>query len=1080
MHMRRCFWGLFLFVFTAIGHPISINAADHTMWADLGIYGGYVQRLAVDPVNSNRIFASTYMGRGLYLSEDGGDSWQALEMPGTIEGEDTFNEQLVSAVAVAPSNPDIVWAAHNYWVAKSTDGGRTWIHFTNSIVQQGCANCGGDTDGWRFCYAIAIDPADPDTVYVGASGASGSDAGGAVFATTDGGTTWSKLNQGANLDYRVEDLAVDSESPLIVWAVTNSNGYGGVYDGTIYRSENGGQTFSGVQPKPMVGGIVAIAPKPSDPNVVFVTGGYGIVQLDYDGSQWIASYPVPESRMSSAVVFAPSDPNTVYAGWTRPNDAFWNGDGLPKVSRGVFDGSSWSWETFLPDSQSATAFNALAVHATDAGTVFGGDVSLGVLISEDGGVNWTPANDGLDAVVVYDVDVDDSNTAHMLAASGSGLYERSDAASQWVRRHIGAFRSVAFHPSSSSAFYGGGSGSVARTTDNGATWAYSSSLGYVNVYDIAVDEVETNRVYITTGPYGRQVLRSTDGAATFQAVLNGINLSGQPYSMNRVAIDPHDRMHLFAAGGNFYSPYAVGDLWQSGDGGDTWQRTGLTNTVVNAVIVDPRDPNIIYAGCGYSQNYVEPLFKSTDGGATWSSASAGMPPARRTFHSIWSPEGEDTPFVVGSYGYIIRYDGNRWQVMEAPTQSTLYGVSGLSADNVYAVGSSGTILHFDGAAWQSMASNTSATLYKVWAVDAGHVYAVGQGGIILLFDGTQWSQMSSPVTEDIYEVRGNSADDIFASGVGGTLLHYDGSDWQSMNSGTSVTIDALWPLSADDVFAVGDQGVILRYDGIGWSPMQSNITGDLWGVWGSGADNIYAAGPGGHLLHFNGTAWAQIDFESSHYYMELWGNETGEVYLLDGNSIVWRYDGQEITVSRERGTFWRSVTDLAFHRANPDIVYASTYQAGVHISPNQGSDWLNLGAPINSVYAIASGSLYAATGSGMYQLTGTGVLTGEVSDAQTLLSIDNAQVLTDLGQHCRSITGIYMMVVPAGIFDIFALAENYDMAVNQNVTVMGSDVTRQDFSMVAGTAGGPTGNTTDPEGSAGGGSYCFIGTLGLN
>ena len=596
MHMRRCLAGLFLLLIMIAGHPASSLAQDHTMWTDLGIYGGYIQDLAVDPANPNRIFTTTYLGRGLYLSEDGGTTWQALEMAEAFEGEDTFNEQSVAAVAVAPSNPDIVWVAHNYWVAKSIDGGQTWIHITNASVQQACTGCGGSSDGWRLCKAIAIHPIDPDIVYVGAGGAYGSDVGGAVYVTTDGGVTWTKLNQGANLDYRVEEVAIDPASPQIVYAVTNSNGYNYTYDGTVYRSEDSGQSFSGIQPKPAVGGIVSVAIKPDDPAVVFVTGGYGIVQLDYDGSQWSASYPVPDSAMSSDVAFAPSNPNTVYACWTRPNDTFWYGDGLPKVSRGVFDGSAWSWETFLPDAQNATALNALAVHPANAGMVFGGDLSLGVLISDDAGENWTPSNEGLDAVVVYDVDVDDANTAHMLAASGSGLYERADAGSPWVRRHIGAFRSVAFHPSVSTSYYAGGSGSVGITTDSGASWTYSDYLGYVYVHDITVDAVDTSRIYITTGPYGQQVMRSTDGAATFQAVLNGANQSGQAYSMNRIVIDPHDRMHLLAAGGNFYSPYILGDLWESEDGGDTWVRTGLTDIVVNAVIVDPRGPQCDLCG----------------------------------------------------------------------------------------------------------------------------------------------------------------------------------------------------------------------------------------------------------------------------------------------------------------------------------------------------------------------------------------------------------------------------------------------------------------------------------------------------
>jgi hypothetical protein len=575
-------------------------------------------------------------------------------------------------------------------------------------------------------------------------------------------------------------------------------------------------------------------------------------------------------------------------------------------------------------------------------------------------------------------------------------------------------------------------------------------------------------------------MRSTDGAATFQAVLDGVNQSGQSYSMNQVVIDPHDRMHLFAAGGNFYSPYVLGDLWESGDGGDTWQRTGLTDTVVNTVVIDPRDPDVLYAGCGYSQNYVEPLQKSTDGGETWQAATTGMPPARRNLYGIWAPPGEGRPFAVGSWGYITHYDGNRWEDMTVPTESTLYGVTGLSGDDVYAVGAYGAIVHYDGAAWQLMTSNTTTTLYKAWAADAGNVYAVGVGGLIMHYDGSQWSQMAGPVAEDLYEICGNSANDLFASGVNGTILHYDGSGWQSMTSGTSVNVNALWPVSAGDVFAAGDDGVILRYDGVAWVPMQSNVTDDLYALWGDAVDNIYAAGPDGHLLHFDGTEWRQIDLDPTRYYYELWGTASGDLFITDMNSVVWRYDGQEIVALREHGTYKRSVTDLAFHRVDPDILYAATYQAGVHITPNQGGDWLNLGAPINSVYAIASGSLYAATGSGMYQLTGTGVLTGEVSDANTSLAIDNARVLTDLGQHCRSITGIYMMVVPAGIYDIFALADSYDMGISENVTVMGSDVTRQDFSMVASSSVGSTGGTSDSGGSSGGGGYCFIGTLGLN
>ncbi|MEJ2038773.1 MAG: hypothetical protein P8X55_07540, partial [Desulfosarcinaceae bacterium] len=281
------------------------------------------------------------------------------------------------------------------------------------------------------------------------------------------------------------------------------------------------------------------------------------------------------STLAAGAVFAPSDSNVIYASWQNP--IAWGGDGLPKVSRGVFDGTDWTWVTYVPDPQNATYFNCLAVHPGDAALVFGGDESLGPFVTRDQGQTWTPVNEGLDAVIVYDVDVESSHTDHMLAASGSGFFERMDAAAPWVKRHNGVFRAARFLPSSGSAYFGGGYGFVARTTDSGATWSYSNNLGYIYVQDIAVDPVDLSRLYIATGHNGRQVQRSLDGGATFQAVLDGANQSGQAYSMNKVVIDPHDRSHLLAAGGNFYSPMVFGDLWQSPDGGDTWQRTGLTD-----------------------------------------------------------------------------------------------------------------------------------------------------------------------------------------------------------------------------------------------------------------------------------------------------------------------------------------------------------------------------------------------------------------------------------------------------------------------------------------------------------------------
>ena len=89
----------------------------------------------------------------------------------------------------------------------------------------------GWTDNFRFCYALASDPNDPDSVYVGTAGAWSTYSEGAVYKTVDGGKNWEKLNQGANLDYPVVALAVDPNTPQVIWAATDTFGFGGVWDG---------------------------------------------------------------------------------------------------------------------------------------------------------------------------------------------------------------------------------------------------------------------------------------------------------------------------------------------------------------------------------------------------------------------------------------------------------------------------------------------------------------------------------------------------------------------------------------------------------------------------------------------------------------------------------------------------------------------------------------------------------------------------------------------------------------------------------------------------------------------------------
>lgn len=1052
------------------------SAYGPEVWTNLGLYGGNVQSLAVDPTNPDRLFAGIWFGEGLFRSVDGAATWQALKMEHLYQGEDTFENQALLALSVSPGNPDVVWAAHNYWVARSVDGGDTWTHIYNSTVQRDCLNCGGWTDNFRFCYALASDPNDPDIVYLGTAGAWSSYSEGAVYKTVDGGANWEKLNQGANLDYPVVSLAVDPNTPQVIWAATNSYGFGGVWDGTVYRSTDSGQSWTPIDPKPFTGsGLNGVTPHPTDANVIFVAGGGGVARGVFDGAGWSFTYPIDGCAQAYGLVFAPSDDKIVYVGWNTP--VAWGGDGLPKVSRSLDGGLTW--ETYTLDADLASFPKTLAVHPSDPEIIFLGDNSGGVLKSQDHGQTWVPVNTGLNGIVVNDVAVDANNTAHVIAATSGGLYERTGTT--WQRRLSNHAQSVSFVPGSSSAFYAGLWGDLARTQDGGTTWTFSSQIANGLIEDIAIDPVDSQRLFFADRSHVR---RSTDGGDTFNPVLEGLNQAGESYNMNTLAFDPADHNHIYAGGGNFTSPKVLGDLWESMDGGDTWQRTGLTDVIVNKVAVDPGNADSLYTGCGYSDNIDTPLYKSTDAGATWTPAENGLPTKSILLKEVWA-ESTTNVYAAGGNGSVLHFDGSVVEeIRSGGTQqvASLEGIFGIDSAHIYVVGADGTILKYDGSTWSPMQSGTTNYLYSIWGSVPSALFAVGVGGTILHFDGNTWHAMASGTTSTLYKVFGTSSDNVYAVGDGGTIVHYDGTAWSIVPSLTSNGLDAVWAASADAVFAGGANGTLLFYDGHAWMPMTSGTTDYINGIWGSDASDVYAvANYKGQILHYDGTVWTTSTIPDASVLSGIWGLSNGVLFVAESSGGgIYRYNGVQWEALRPSGSRFRSVTDLAFNHHNPDIVYASTYQAGVYISPNRAGQWLNLGTPVLAVNAISAGSLYAATSGGLYQLTGTGVLAGDVYDIDSIAMLDDAWVTTDLGIRNRTIDGLYMMVVPAGNYRVYATADNYDMGVADNVNVFGADVTWVDFEMAAGVSQLPAVAENDQNitiGSTGSGSYCFVQTI---
>ena len=174
--------------------------------------GGRVDDIAVVESDPRIIYVGA-AGGGLFKTVNGGATWQAIF-------EDQPNPS-IGDIALAPSNPAIVYVgtgeANNRqsssWgdgVYKSMDGGMTWTHL--------------GLEETHHIGRIVVHPTDPDTVYVAALGDLwGPNKERGVFKSTDGGATWTQTLI-INEDTGVSDIAIDPQSPNILYAAPMSGG----------------------------------------------------------------------------------------------------------------------------------------------------------------------------------------------------------------------------------------------------------------------------------------------------------------------------------------------------------------------------------------------------------------------------------------------------------------------------------------------------------------------------------------------------------------------------------------------------------------------------------------------------------------------------------------------------------------------------------------------------------------------------------------------------------------------------------------------------------------------------------------
>ena len=217
---------------------------------------GWVSDLAVDPVHGNIVYSAAGAVR---KSTDGGHTWKTVLQ--------RFGSS-ASRIAIAPTRPESIYVlAHRDSdgqpaIYKSVDGGATW-----QVIGDGSSlppSCCGDQD------ALGVDPGNPQALYAA--------VGDTVFATTDGGASWRQAANGLPAN-DVAWLAVDPASSGTVYAAVQLNlnraySTDGVVKtaGAIYKTTDGGQTWTEIWSGP---GVDKVAVDPTRPSTLYAAGWTG-------------------------------------------------------------------------------------------------------------------------------------------------------------------------------------------------------------------------------------------------------------------------------------------------------------------------------------------------------------------------------------------------------------------------------------------------------------------------------------------------------------------------------------------------------------------------------------------------------------------------------------------------------------------------------------------------------------------------------------------------------------------------------------------------------------------------------------
>jgi photosystem II stability/assembly factor-like uncharacterized protein len=552
-----------IFLGTADGHIFgSEDSGAH--WTLLGRASSQldavITAIVVDPRDGNVLLASSWTrdaaaGGGVFRSADGGRTWSAAGLAG----------QAVRALALAPSDPNVLVAGTLDGVYRSLDASRSWERISPEHHEE-----------LRNLDSLAIDPRDPQTIYAGTFHL--------PWKTSDGGRTWHPIHEGMIDDSDVMSLLIDQGNSRRIYASACSG---------IYRSDDSAAQWRKIQGIPYTARrTYAITQDAKQPARVYAATSEGLWKTADGGLTWRRT--TPESWVVNTVVVAEGNPGRVLIG-TEELGVLASDDGGEHFQEANLGFEHRQILALGLDAKLPGRVLAVLAHAPEP-----------ILATEDDGRTWSPLGPGLraeQALRVYAAPDD----AWWVSLARGGLMRYDAGKKAW--KQAGRFAGEAADakaPASPSAV--GARHAVPLQSRQGAkNSADEARSGPRPLLDVVTDMAFSSKEWYAATPMG--LLVSADRGATWRLRPVGPLTSLPVQSV------------LVSSNGLRIRVVSLRGLVFSDDGGNSWTWHDLPLKSGGAVTLDaqPGDENTLIATAR------DGLYISRDAGKTWQQAASGLP-----------------------------------------------------------------------------------------------------------------------------------------------------------------------------------------------------------------------------------------------------------------------------------------------------------------------------------------------------------------------------------------------------------------------------------------------------------------------